>query len=1199
MPDTLGLLTAVAPSDTLLLDLLAVSLTGVILYTPVYDPGGSGDIVDFTFEYLNPTAQRMMHMPEVPTVTHNQQWPHSIAHGTFQFHVEAYVSGEPREYNVNYQADGYDNYYRLAARRSGAGLLVSFTDTADQPRSPVEVALRESQAAEKMARAEADKQRQRFYDLLMQLPAHVAVHEGPDQIFTLVNPDYQRLAPGRDLLGKPIRAVWPELASHGILDVLDQVYQTGEPFSATEVPVQADFTRTGKLEQVYYNFFFLALRDAEGRINGVLNFSYDVTEQVRARQQVQQLNQELEARILERTAEALAARAEAEAQRGDLQRVFEQAPVSIAIFRGPSFVVELANAEQGLLWGHPVAPVLGRPLFEALPDIAGQGLEEIFTQVLTTGEPYHVEEIPCTIDRATSGRPEQGYFTFTYQPLRDRQGHVTGLMPVGIEVTEQVLARHQAQALQTQLLDAARRQAQQREAFYQVYEQTAAAVALLRGPAHRYEYINPAYQAFFPGRQMVGLDLADAAPELSAQGFAILLDQVYHTGETFFGTELAFTPPPAPGQPARPLYFNFTYQAYREAGTVVGVSIYAYDVTEQVEARRQREAEREQLQRLFMEAPAAICILSGPELVYELVNPSYQALFPDRRLLGRPIVEALPEIADHTVARTFRQVFETGVTHEEAAILIPLARPGDGVLENRYFNYIQQARRDEQGCVDGVLVFAFEVTEQVVARQRAEESREALKRYQFMADQARDALILMRADSSFAYLNARALEVWGYTAEEAAQLRVPDVDVLYQASAFAELFAQAQHESVPQFETLHRRQDGYVYPVEVSVGALQVGEEPYLLAVARDITEQQRTLAALRESEARFRIMADAAPNHVWAVNPDTTIRYVNRAFLDFVGLSQDEYLDAGWSAFMHPEELDAAQRTLEQAIQTGALYELKHRFLRHDGQYRWLLAQGAPSYYPNGELYGYVGSAIDITELTQTNEQLTRINVDLDTFIYTASHDLKAPISNIEGLLQTLQEELPPQSPAGEVAYILHLMQDSVERFKKTIDQLTDVSKLQKEHDQPVGQVALAAVLEDVRQDLAPLLQQTGGHLDVDVQATPTLTFSEKNLRSVVYNLLSNALKFAHPNRTPQVQVRSRTEGAYAVLEVQDNGLGIDLEQGEGKLFVMFQRLHTHVEGTGVGLYMIKRMVENAGGRIAVQSTVGQGSTFTVYFPR
>lgn len=176
--------------------------------------------------------------------------------------------------------------------------------------------------------------------------------------------------------------------------------------------------------------------------------------------------------------------------------------------------------------------------------------------------------------------------------------------------------------------------------------------------------------------------------------------------------------------------------------------------------------------------------------------------------------------------------------------------------------------------------------------------------------------------------------------------------------------------------------------------------------------------------------------------------------------------------------------------------------------------------------------------------------------------------------------------------------MQESVERFQHTIDHLTDVSKMQKEYDQPAQAVPLAPVIEGVRLDLAPLLQQTGGRLEVDVRRVPTVTFSEKNLRSVVFNLLHNALKYRHPDRPPRVRVRARLEAEFTVLEVHDNGLGFDVAR-ETQLFAMFQRLHTHVEGSGVGLNMVKRLVENAGGRITVASTVGEGATFTVHLPR
>jgi signal transduction histidine kinase len=236
--------------------------------------------------------------------------------------------------------------------------------------------------------------------------------------------------------------------------------------------------------------------------------------------------------------------------------------------------------------------------------------------------------------------------------------------------------------------------------------------------------------------------------------------------------------------------------------------------------------------------------------------------------------------------------------------------------------------------------------------------------------------------------------------------------------------------------------------------------------------------------------------------------------------------------------------------------------------------------------------------ELATTNGQLTRTNADLDNFIYTASHDLKAPISNIEGLLYLLQEELPAAvKQAEQVGPTLTRMLDSVERFKRTIDHLTEVSKLQKEHTPATASVNLAAVVEDVRQDLLPLLQEAGAKLVVDVPTLPAIQFSEKNLRSIVYNLLSNALKYRSPDRAAHIDVRAHVRPGHTVLEVHDNGLGLDAAHLP-RLFGMFQRFHDHVEGTGIGLYMVKRMVENAGGRIEVHSQLGAGTTFFVHLP-
>jgi signal transduction histidine kinase len=144
---------------------------------------------------------------------------------------------------------------------------------------------------------------------------------------------------------------------------------------------------------------------------------------------------------------------------------------------------------------------------------------------------------------------------------------------------------------------------------------------------------------------------------------------------------------------------------------------------------------------------------------------------------------------------------------------------------------------------------------------------------------------------------------------------------------------------------------------------------------------------------------------------------------------------------------------------------------------------------------------------------------------------------------------------------------------------------------------VWLADVVEDVRQDLLPQLTEAGAQLEVAADGCQPRVFSEKNLRSILYNLLSNALKYRHPDRLPHIRLACATEGNTLVLKVQDNGLGVS-ELQRMRLFQLFQRLHTHVEGSGLGLYMVKKIVENAGGTIEVQSQVNEGTTFTIRFP-
>lgn len=990
---------AFSEADALLQAALAVSLTAINLLRPLLDEREA--ITDFRLEYVNPAGQRLAGLPERPAGTLRTLFPHAQENGLVDFYRRVFETNTPGNYEFTYAADGHDTFYLVAAQRSGALLVVSLASSASLDQPAVARALQASQDREMQARQAAERERSLLNAIIAQAPVAIGVFQGEAQVVAQANEQLCAMwdTTPAQALGRPLLEGVPSLRGQGFAELIAEVARTGVPYVGREVAAQ--LPRGGRLETSYYNFVYQPLYDAARALLGVLDIAVDVTEQVLSRHEVQalneelaatneelqaaneefstnneelthaqlqyrQLNQELESRVTERTSALLAARHEAEHQRQRLERFFSQAPAAICILDGPDFVFELVNEVYQQLF--PGRALRGRPLLEALPELAGQPVWHTLQNVYTTGRTHEEIGIRLAVARHASGEPEDFYFHYIQQARYDEHGVIDGVLVFALDMTEQVLAQQQAATLQAEVLANAQQRAAERESLYNVFANTSAIICLLRGPEHRIAYYNPAYQALLRGGDMQGRTITEVHSEEENQVFIPLLNQVYRTGETFHGRELPFEVPAANGQPARMVYLDFTYQAYQEGGQTVGIAAFAYDVTEQVLARRQQLTQQRQLGELFEQAPVAIAVLRGEYYVIDVANPLMSAIWGRRtdEVVGRPLLEALPEVRSQGFVEVLDQVIRSGeafVAHE-----VPARLERGGHLQTVYLNFVYQPLRDARGVVTGVAVVATEVSEQVSARRQV---------------------------------------------------------------------AQAN-------ERLH-------------------------------------------------------ASN----------------------------------------------------------------------------------------------------AELDTTNQRLLRTNADLDNFIYTASHDLKAPITNIEGLLMALQEQLPAGvRQAGQLQPLLSMMEGAIERFQKTIAHLTDISRLQQAHAQPPEEVALAEVVDEVRLDLAPELAATQAQLTIDVARCPTISFSPKNLRSIVYNLLSNALKYRAPGRRPVVQLRCHTSHSHVVLEVQDNGLGLNAAQ-QSQLFMMFQRLHSHVDGSGIGLYMVKKIVENAGGTITVHSEVGVGSTFVVALPR
>ena len=179
----------------------------------------------------------------------------------------------------------------------------------------------------------------------------------------------------------------------------------------------------------------------------------------------------------------------------------------------------------------------------------------------------------------------------------------------------------------------------------------------------------------------------------------------------------------------------------------------------------------------------------------------------------------------------------------------------------------------------------------------------------------------------------------------------------------------------------------------------------------------------------------------------------------------------------------------------------------------------------------------------------------------------------------------------------LLNMMHTAVERLRAALDRLADFGTARQDMAGARERVSLVATLEEVRLEVEPLLAATDGRVELEVVGNPHLWFSPKHLHSVLLNLVSNALKFRHPDRAPVVRVRAYRDATRLVVRVKDNGRGLSEAHQQG-LFGMFKRFHPEVEGTGVGLYLVKKILTHAGGTVEVESQPGRGTTFILVFP-
>lgn len=316
-------------------------------------------------------------------------------------------------------------------------------------------------------------------------------------------------------------------------------------------------------------------------------------------------------------------------------------------------------------------------------------------------------------------------------------------------------------------------------------------------------------------------------------------------------------------------------------------------------------------------------------------------------------------------------------------------------------------------------------------------------------------------------------------------------------------------------------------------------------------------------------------------------------------GYKAHEIIGRHFSTFYLPDAVQSKypQFELQKAVEDGKFEDEGWR-VRKDGSLFWANVVITALYDEKGRHLGFSKITRDLSErrkneeLMLKNRELLRINTDLDNFIYTASHDLKAPVINLEGLVEVLKEDIND----NEYEDVLNRITNSINRLKTVISDLTEVARLQ-DNAHEFEPVVIKELFKEVLEDLHLMILKSKATITADLGDYALTKYQRKNLRSILFNLVSNAIKYASPQRKPEISLKLEEHDKNTlVLTIADNGLGMNEMQMQ-KIFSMYKRMHTHVEGSGLGLYLVKRILDNTGDRIEVDSKLGKGTTFRIYF--
>jgi PAS domain S-box-containing protein len=640
------------------------------------------------------------------------------------------------------------------------------------------------------------------------------------------------------------------------------------------------------------------------------------------------------------------------------------------------------------------------------------------------------------------------------------------------------------------------------------------------------------------------------------------------------------------------IWIDFSIKPVEEDGIIAGICITGRDIT----ARKKAEDElrkRELRFRSILENSHDMLFLFDADGKVEFLSPAIEKVFGYRNDPDE-IYHILDSIHPDDLEYAMEQLKEVFLSPEIPITLSFRKKKSDGIyiwLEGTLTNMLHISDI-------GVVVANFrDITE----RKKLEEEQAM---FSSIVNSSEDAIFSQTLDSQILTWNKGATKLFGYSAEEAIG---KECTIIFPFNRFHEeneiLEKINKGISIEHFETQRRKKNGELIYISLTVSPIRdsKGNITGASKIARDISDKKRAEEAIINNEKRFRSLLQNSNDGLSLMSMDGVMLEISPAGKKITGFDEKEMIGQARFDLIHPDDLEHVSQGFVDVIENPEKTKnFEYRSLCKDGTYKWLEAC-CQNLLHEPSVGAIVINYRDITERKNQEierEQLIKTlhqnNDDLRNFSYITSHNLKAPLSNLMGFINLL-EDITIVDPT--LRTIIDGFRASTIQLNHTINDLVKILIIRDSNSIEQKEISFGKIFFQVSNQLKNLIEEVKPQINIDFTEAPYVFFNETYLESIFINLLTNSIKYRSYDRELKIDIKSHQNEGGIFLAFSDNGIGFDVERHKTKVFGLYQRFHDRPNSKGLGLYLIKSQMESLQGSIEVDSMVDIGTTFTLKF--